>query len=111
MDSGEGTAWVGTMPRDGYRWAGDHPGYTAAGGESIFEHRARGPVSRPRPGAAADQVRVLRAELGRDAAFAVEDDERGAVPCADSMTSTRNSNSRFACRWLRAPATKAETRG
>src|SRR5215470_3440634 len=60
-------------------------------------------VSRPRLGAAADQVHVLRAEPGRDAVFAVGDDERIAVPRADSMTSTRNSNSRFACRWLRAP--------
>src|SRR5215470_4198535 len=62
-------------------------------------------VSRPRLGAAADQVHVLRAEPGRDAVFAVGDDERIAVPCADGMTSTRNSNSRLACRWLRAPAT------
>ena len=67
--------------------------------------RLRQGVSRPRLGAAADQVRVLRAEPGRDAAFAVGDDERMAVPCADSMTSTRNSKSRFACRWLRARAT------
>ena len=94
------------MPRGGYtRRAGDHPGYTAAGGEPIFEHGANGPVTRPRLRAAADQVRVLRAEPGRDAAFAVGDDERVAAPCADSVTSTRNSNSRFACRWLRAGAT------
>jgi hypothetical protein len=43
-------------------------------------------------------VRVLRAEPSLDAAFAVEDDERVAAPCADSMTSPRNSSSLFACK-------------
>jgi len=60
------------------------------------------PVSRSRLGAAADQVRVLYAEPGRDAALDVSDDERVPVPCADSVTSTENSNSLFAGRWLRA---------
>jgi len=44
--------------------------------------------------------------LGRDAAFAVGDDERVAVPGGDSGTSTRNSNGLFVCRRLQAPATK-----
>ena len=64
-----------------------------------------GPVSLPGLGASADQVRVLRAEPGWDAALDVGDDERVGATCADSVTSTRNSNSLFACRWLRAPAT------
>ena len=46
-------------------------------------------------------MRVLRAEPGPDAALDLRDDEPGA----GSVTSTRNSNSLFACRWLRAPAT------
>jgi len=49
-------------------------------------------VSRPRLGAAADQVHVLRAEPGRDAVFAVGDDERIAVPApvASRFTSVYN---------------------
>jgi hypothetical protein len=68
-------------------------------------HGSGSPVSRSGLGAAADQVRVLPADPGRDAALDVSDDERVPVPCTDSMTSTRNSNSLFAGRWLRAPAT------
>jgi hypothetical protein len=94
------------MPRDGYiQEAEDHTAYTAAGRESILGYSAGGPVSRSGLGAAADQVRVLRAEPGRDVALDVGNDERVAAPCADRVTSTRNSNSLFACRWLRAPAT------
>jgi hypothetical protein len=55
------------------------------GREPIFE-RASGAISHPKLSAAADQVSVLHAEMGRDAAFAVGDDERVAVPCADRVT-------------------------
>ena len=65
-------------------------------------HGTGGPVSRSGRVAAAGQGRVLRTEPGRDAAPAVGDDERVAAPCDDRVTSTRNSNSLFACRWLRA---------
>jgi len=40
---------------------------------------------------------------GRAAALAVGEDERLAAPCADSVISSRNSKTMFACRWLRAP--------
>jgi len=70
---------------------------------SALGYSAGGPVSRWGLGAEADQARVLRAEPGRDVALDVGDDERVAAPCADSVTWTRNSNSLFACRWLRAP--------
>jgi hypothetical protein len=49
-----------------------------------------------------DRFHPAGAEPGRDSALAVGDDERVAAPCDDSVTSTRNSNSLFACRWLRA---------
>jgi len=55
------------------------------------------PAASPEAGCSSDQVSILRVEPGW-----VGDNERVAVPCADSVASTRNSNSLFACRWLRA---------
>ena len=63
-----------------------------------MRHGTGGPVFRSGLVAAAGQRRVLRTEPGRDATLAVGDDERVAAPCDDSLISTRNSTSLFACR-------------
>src|SRR5262245_3408320 len=87
-----------------------HDEATQLGQGAHWGHGTGGPVSRSGLVAAAGQGRVLRTEPGRNAALAVGDGERVAAPCDDSVTSTQNSNSLFACRWLRAAATMHDER-
>ena len=111
----------GTPDAMARRWlrADDRPGRRASdittrlhrwGQGAHWGHGTGGPVSRSGLVAAAGQGRVLRTEPGRNAALAVGDGERVAAPCDDSVTSTQNSNSLFACRWLRAAATMHDER-